>query len=52
MRRMFATINRVMPRNNLKQADFPEGAEVIPNPLGTAPGFHLPVTSTAIASVT
>jgi nicotinamide-nucleotide amidase len=40
---MFATINRVMPENNLKQADFPEGAEVIPNPLGTAPGFHLPV---------
>ena len=44
MRKMFATINRVMPENNLKQADFPEGAEVIPNPLGTAPGFHLPVT--------
>ena len=44
MRRMFATINRVMPENNLRQADFPEGAEVIPNPLGTAPGFHLPVT--------
>ena len=43
MRRMFATINRNMPENNLKQADFPEGAEVIPNPLGTAPGFHLPV---------
>jgi nicotinamide-nucleotide amidase len=43
MRRMFATINRTMPENNLKQADFPEGAEVIPNPLGTAPGFHLPV---------
>jgi nicotinamide-nucleotide amidase len=40
---MFATINRTMPENNLKQADFPEGAEVIPNPLGTAPGFHLPV---------
>ncbi len=44
MRRMFATINRNMPENNLKQADFPEGAEVIPNPLGTAQGFHLPVT--------
>ena len=43
MRRMFATINRTMPENNLKQADFPEGAEVIPNPLGTAPGFHLAV---------
>ena len=25
--------------NNLKQALFPEGATIIPNPLGTAPGF-------------
>ncbi len=43
MKRLFATANRPMPENNLKQADFPEGAEVITNPLGTAPGFHLPV---------
>jgi len=43
MRRLFASINRVMPENNLKQADFPEGAEIISNPLGTAPGFQLPV---------
>jgi nicotinamide-nucleotide amidase len=50
MRRMFATINRTMPENNLRQADFPEGAEVIPNPLGTAPGFHLPVTDGARVS--
>jgi len=44
MKRLFATINRVMPENNLKQADFPDGAEIIPNPLGTAPGFRLPIT--------
>src|SRR5215813_11203607 len=44
MKRLFATINRVMPENNLKQADFPKGAEVIPNPLGTAPGFRMPMT--------
>jgi len=44
MKRLFATANRPMPENNLKQADFPEGAEVISNPLGTAPGFHLPVS--------
>jgi nicotinamide-nucleotide amidase len=43
MRRLFASANRPMPENNLKQADFPEGAEIISNPLGTAPGFHLPV---------
>ena len=28
--------------NNAKQADFPAGAEVIPNPIGTAAGFALP----------
>ncbi|MGO9450236.1 MAG: competence/damage-inducible protein A [Candidatus Binataceae bacterium] len=44
MKRLFATINRTMPENNLKQADFPEGAEIIPNPLGTAPGFRMPIT--------
>lgn len=27
--------------NNLKQALFPEGAAIVPNPAGTAPGFHL-----------
>ncbi len=44
MKRMFASIGRPMPENNLKQADFPEGATVIQNPLGTAPGFRMPVT--------
>ncbi|HEV3052376.1 MAG TPA: competence/damage-inducible protein A [Longimicrobium sp.] len=32
-----------MPPNNRKQALFPQGAEVIPNPNGTAPGFICPV---------
>jgi nicotinamide-nucleotide amidase len=27
--------------NNLKQAVFPEGAVIIPNPNGTAPGFRV-----------
>jgi len=31
----------VFTANNLKQADFPEGAEIIPNPNGTAPGFRV-----------
>jgi nicotinamide-nucleotide amidase len=30
--------------NNLKQALFPEGAEIVPNPLGSAPGFCLSVS--------
>ena len=29
--------------NNLKQALFPEGASIIPNPVGTAPGFRVSV---------
>ncbi len=44
IRRLFASINRSMPENNLKQALFPEGAEIILNPLGTAPGFQMQVT--------
>lgn len=32
-----------MPPNNRKQALFPAGAEIIPNPNGTAPGFICPV---------
>jgi competence/damage-inducible protein CinA-like protein len=43
IRRVFAAMNRPMPENNLRQADFPEGAEIIANPIGTAPGFHLAV---------
>jgi nicotinamide-nucleotide amidase len=43
IRQMFAAMGRVMPENNLKQARFPEGAEIIPNALGTAPGFRLGV---------
>lgn len=41
IRRMFEAMGRVMPENNLKQAQFPEGAVIIPNALGTAPGFRL-----------
>lgn len=43
MRRLFESGGRKMPENNLKQAMFPEGAIIIPNALGTAPGFRLPV---------
>jgi competence/damage-inducible protein CinA-like protein len=41
IRRMFEAMGRVMPENNLKQAQFPEGAGILPNALGTAPGFRL-----------
>ncbi len=29
--------------NNLKQALFPEGAVIVPNPIGTAPGFRVSI---------
>jgi nicotinamide-nucleotide amidase len=41
IREIFATLGRAMPGNNLKQAALPQGAVVIPNPLGTAPGYRL-----------
>lgn len=41
IRQRFAAMGREMPLNNLKQARFPRGAAVLPNPLGTAPGFRL-----------
>ena len=37
----FAARKSPMPQNNLKQAYFPHGAEILPNPLGTAPGAIL-----------
>jgi len=36
---MFRARLRDMPENNLRQADIPEGADAIPNPIGTAPGL-------------
>jgi nicotinamide-nucleotide amidase len=50
MKRLFATIGRAMPENNLKQALFPETAEVILNELGTAPGFRMAVPQAAHTS--
>lgn len=46
IRAFFASVGREMAENNAKQADFPAGAEVLPNPLGTAPGFMLEAEQT------
>ena len=43
IKEIFARHNLVWIENNRKQAMFPQGAEVIPNPSGTAPGFALKV---------
>jgi nicotinamide-nucleotide amidase len=39
IRRRFEKLGREMSPSNAKQADFPEGADVLPNSAGTAPGF-------------
>jgi nicotinamide-nucleotide amidase len=43
IRSMFGSRGRQMPDNNLRQADVPEGATVIPQTRGTAPGLICPV---------
>ena len=41
IRRFFSSRGREMPENNLKQALVPAGAVIVPNPLGTAPGYRV-----------
>ena len=41
IRSLFHAHGREMTENNLSQARFPKGAEILPNPLGTAPGFSI-----------
>jgi nicotinamide-nucleotide amidase len=43
----FARFGRTMAANNAKQALFPEGSEILANPIGTAPGCMLEVEDTA-----
>jgi nicotinamide-nucleotide amidase len=41
IRSFFHSRGREMTENNAGQARFPEGADILPNPLGTAPGFSI-----------
>jgi nicotinamide-nucleotide amidase len=43
IRALFARFGRTMSPSNEKQADFPEGAEVLQNDQGTAPGFGVQI---------
>ena len=43
MRALFRSIGRTMPENNLRQANFPQGAVILQNPHGTAPGYRVEV---------
>ena len=46
---MFARRNRAMPDRNRVQALLPEGAEPLPNPVGTAPGIWMHLGKAMIA---
>lgn len=41
LRERFERGGRIMPVSNLRQADYPRGAELLPNPRGSAPGLAL-----------
>ncbi len=51
IRAMFAGRGRPMPDTNLRQADVPEGATIIPQTNGTAPGLICPVGHKVIYAV-
>ena len=50
----FAKIGRIMTTNNRKQALLPIGADILPNPTGTAPGmiWQIPTSSEPITILT
>ena len=51
IRELFASRGRAMPENNLRQADVPEGATIIEQRLGTAPGLICPVGDRVVYAV-
>jgi len=51
IRTMFASRGRAMPESNLRQADVPRGASLIPQTKGTAPGLICPVGHKVVYAV-
>jgi nicotinamide-nucleotide amidase len=43
IRRRLERFGRAVSPTNAKQADFPRGAAILPNPIGTAPGFSVKI---------
>ena len=43
LKRRFEARGMAWTPNNLKHALFPEGSVIVPNPIGTAPGFRVPI---------
>ena len=48
LRHRWEALGRELPDNNLRQAEYPDGAELLPNPKGTAPGICLDHDGTLI----
>jgi nicotinamide-nucleotide amidase len=48
LRRYWEARGREMPDSNLRQAQYPDGAELIGNPKGTAPGLRIEIDGTWI----
>ena len=51
IRKLFTSRGREMTKNNLRQADRPEGASLIPEMPGTAPGLICPIDKQVIYAV-
>lgn len=47
----FARAGGTMPASNLRQAEVPEGAAVLPNHAGTAPGLRMTIGETVVYAV-
>lgn len=48
LRVRWESMGREMPESNYRQAEYPAGAEMLPNPKGTAPGLALVANGTQI----
>ncbi len=51
IREMFARRGRTMPERNHVQALFPAGAEILPNPHGTAPGIWMTIGNAVVVAM-
>jgi len=49
LKKRYASLGRAMDPSNERQADFPQGAEVLANDFGSAPGFALAARGSLIA---
>lgn len=51
LREKWTAASRVMPASNLRQAEFPDGAELLANPKGSAPGLALAIDDCLLFAV-